>query len=118
MDAIRRCVLICALVVASPCAMAQDLIAQDLRTQQIDIQYVEPKTGNLRPVYELVMQARVLENIRDLLAPLRLPRRLLIKTESCDGESNAWYENDAVTVCYEFLDEFWKNVPDATTRAG
>ena len=44
-----------------------------------------------------------------------LPRRLLIKTEDCDGVSNAWYEEDAVTVCYEFLDDIWKNVPAAST---
>jgi hypothetical protein len=52
---------------------------------------------------------------RHSLAPLRLPRRLLIKTEDCDGVSNAWYEDDAVTVCYEFLDDIWKNAPATDT---
>jgi hypothetical protein len=92
--------------------------AQELRPRQVDIQYVEPKTASLRPVYELIVKVRTLEKIRDLLAPLRLPRRLLIKTESCDGESNAWYENDTVTVCYEFLDDLWKNVPTGPTPGG
>ena len=91
--------------------------AQELRPRRVDVQYVEPTAANLKPVYEQVVQARVLEKIRDLAAPLRLPRRLLIKMDTC-GESNAWYENDVVTVCYEYLDEFWKNVPAKTTPAG
>ena len=91
--------------------------AQDLSPRRVDIEYTAPAVAKLRPVYEQVVQARVLEKIRDLAAPLRLPRRLLIKTESC-GEANAWYENDVVTVCYEYLDEFWKNAPKKTTPAG
>lgn len=89
--------------------------AQELRPRQVDISYVEPKNARLRPVYEQIKQARALEKLQNLLAPLRLPRRLLIKTEDCDGVSNAWYEEDAVTVCYEFLDDIWKNVPAAAT---
>lgn len=89
--------------------------AQELRPKQVDIQYVEPKNAALRPVYEQIRKAQALEKIQNLLAPLRLPRRLLIKTEDCDGVSNAWYEEDAVTVCYEYLDDIWKNVPAAAT---
>ena len=105
-------ILACLIQTSSSATSAQELIPR-----RIDIQYVEPSAANLKPVYNQVMQARVLEKIRDLAAPLRLPRRLLIKTDSC-GEANAWYENDVITVCYEYLDEFWKNVPDKTTPAG
>lgn len=90
---------------------AQELQPQDLQPRRIDIRYLEPKNPRLNPVYEEIKQFRTLEKIQDLLAPLRLPRRLLIKTEDCDGVSNAWYEDDAVTVCYEFLDDIWKNAP-------
>jgi hypothetical protein len=92
--------------------------AKGLRTNRIDIQYVPPKTDALKPVYDVTKQARVLEKIQLLLAPLRLPRRLLLKTEGCDGESNAWYDGEAVTVCYEFLDDIWKNASPTTTPAG
>ena len=105
-------ILACLIQTSSSTTSAQELIPR-----RIDIQYVEPSAANLKPVYNQVMQARVLEKIRDFAAPLRLPRRLLIKTDSC-GEANAWYENDVITVCYEYLDEFWKNVPDKTTPAG
>jgi hypothetical protein len=105
-------ILACLIPVGSSMASAQELIPR-----RVDIQYVEPSAANLKAVYQQIVQTRVLEKIRDLAAPLRLPRRLLIKTDSC-GEANAWYENDVVTVCYEYLDEFWKNVPDKTTPAG
>ena len=99
-------IVLCFLLVVSSIVSAQEL-----RSRQVDIQYVEPKNPRLRPVHEEIKKARALEKLKDLLAPLRLPRRLLIKTEDCDGVSNAWYEDDAVTVCYEFLDDIWKNAP-------
>lgn len=99
-------------------ALFADPAQARLRTNRIDVEYAPPKTAALQPVHELVKKAAVLEKIQRLLAPLRLPRRLLLKTEGCDGVSNAWYDGEAVTVCYEFLDDIWKNVPATTTPAG
>lgn len=99
-------------------ASATASAAEEGGTGLIDIQYVEPQSADLRPVYDLVKNAQVLEKVQRMLAPLRLPRRLLLKTESCKGDSNAWYDDGVVVVCYEFFDEIWKKVPDTTTRAG
>src|SRR5262249_4864486 len=91
------------------CAIALGLLtphaadAKSLRPNRIDIFYAAPKTADLNPIHELVTKERVLERVRDLLVPLRLPRRLLVKIEGCDGVSNAWYDGEAVTVCYEFI---------------
>ena len=41
-----------------------------------------------------------------------------MKLAGCDGDSNAWYEDDTVTVCYEYIDEQMKNAPKETTPAG
>ena len=49
---------------------------------------------------------------------MRLPRALQLKVEGCDGVSNAWYEDDAITVCYEYLDDILQNAPQETTPAG
>ncbi len=92
--------------------------ARTLRPNRIDIQYVEPKAEKLKPVYEVVRKAQMLEKVRNLLRSLKLPRRLLLKTEDCEGVSNAWYDGDAVTVCYEYLDDIWKAAPAQTTPAG
>jgi hypothetical protein len=110
----------CALVAASS-ASAQPDKTRPVRlanTDRIVIQYVAPKSPEHRKVLELLKEQRTLEKVKELLGPIRLPRKLLIKTEGCDGVSNAWYDGEAVTVCYEYLDEVWKNVPDKTTPAG
>ncbi|MBX9845111.1 MAG: DUF4344 domain-containing metallopeptidase [Xanthobacteraceae bacterium] len=91
--------------------------AKRAKADRIDIAYVAPKSPEHRAVLELVKEHRTLEKIKQLLSPLRLSRRLLIKTAGCDGVSNAWYDGKAVTVCYEYLDEVWKNVPDEAAPA-
>ena len=72
----------------------------------------------MRICFELLKDRQVLERFKGLLSALRLPRPLVLKTEGCDGESNAWYENDAITVCYEYLDDILQNAPKETTPAG
>ncbi len=89
-----------------------------LRADQIQISYVAPKNSAHDAIFQLLKKRRVLEKFKGLLSPLRLPRPLLLKVEGCDGESNAWYDNDAVTVCYEYLDEVLQNAPKETTPAG
>jgi len=92
--------------------------AATLQSNRIDVQYVPPKSSAHGLLYKLVQERRVLEEIRDLLVPFRLPRRLLLKTVGCDGEVNAWYDDGAITVCYEFLDWVWQSAPQQTTPAG
>ena len=74
-------------------------------------QYVAPKNPAHQPIYDRLKQVRFLEQAQEFLSPFRLPRTLLMKTEGCDGESNAWYENDAITLCYEYIEEMWRNAP-------
>lgn len=108
-----------ALVLALSAATSADAEAvKGAKSKQVDIEYVAPKSAEHRPVLDLIKEHRTLEKIQQLLSPLRLPSRLLIKTEGCDGVSNAYYDDGAVTVCYEYLDDVWKNVPEETTSAG
>ena len=58
------------------------------RAKSIEIQYVPPKSDALKPIYDYVRESKGLEKVQAVLRPVRLPRRLLIKTESCDGDSN------------------------------
>ena len=88
------------------------------RAKSIEIQYVPPKSDALKPIYDYVRESKGLEKVQAVLRPVRLPRRLLIKTESCDGDSNAWYDGEAVTICYEFLDDIWKNAATETHPSG
>jgi len=114
-------ILLGALAMAMALSAADSAAAKAVKgasADRIDIEYVAPKSPEHQPVLELIKEHRTLEKIQQLLSPLRLPRRLLIKTEGCDGVSNAYYDDGAVTVCYEYLDDVWKNVPEEPTLAG
>src|SRR3954469_136869 len=91
-----------------------------LKAGQIKIAYIPPSNPEHQAIYEMVQERRVLERLRDYLRPLRLPRRLLLKTEGCDGDANAWYEesDETVTACYEYLADVLANAPQETTAAG
>jgi Putative metallopeptidase len=89
-----------------------------LRADRIQISYVPPKNSAHEAIFQLLKERRTLEKLKGLLSALRLPRALLLKVEGCDGESNAWYADDAVTVCYEYLEDILLNAPKETTPAG
>ena len=96
----------------APPALAQ--IAVDdptLKTDQFDFQYVEPKNPAHIPLYEMQKKNRVLERMQEFLSPFRLPRRIMIKTEGCDGVVNSYFRVDTITVCYEYLDYMRKHTP-------
>jgi hypothetical protein len=98
--------------------LATSVQAAPARPNRIGVRYVPPKNAAHQPIYQRLMEVRFLEKLQEFLSPFRLPRTLLIKTEGCDGESNAWYDNDAITICYEYIDEMWKYAPTETTPAG
>ena len=89
-----------------------------LRADRIQISYVPPKNAAHEPVFRLLKERQVLEKFKELLSPLRLPRALRLKVEGCDGVSNAWYGDDAITVCYEYIADILRNAPKETTPAG
>ena len=76
-----------------------------------------PKPAH-QPIYEQLQELRFLENLQEFLSPVRLPRMLLMKVEGCNGDANAWYENNEIIVCYEYIDQLWKTMPAETTAAG
>ena len=92
--------------------------APKARPNRIDISYVEPTSAAFQSLYKLLKEHRALEKLRDLLNPLRLPHHMLLQVRGCDGISNAWSDEESVTVCYEFLDDIWKNAPAQTTPSG
>jgi hypothetical protein len=89
-----------------------------LRADRIKFSCVPPKNSAHEPLFQLLKERRVLEKFKGLVSALRLPRALLLKVEGCDGESNAWYADDAVTVCYEYLEDILQNAPKETRPAG
>src|SRR5262245_13103641 len=99
-------------------AQAEARKAGSAQPNRIDIAYVEPKSAGNQRVAKLLKEHQVLEKIRELLNPLRLPHRLLLETRDCDGIANAFSNEESVTVCYEYVNDIWKNAPEQPTPAG
>jgi hypothetical protein len=75
------------------------------QTSPIEIVYEEPTDVALRPTYERLKDWGALEELQAFLEPLRLPRKLTVKTAQC-GEADAPYDpSGVVTVCYELVDQ-------------
>jgi hypothetical protein len=88
------------------------------RANRVSISYVPPKEPAHQPIYERLKESRVLERLQRFLSPFRLPRTLRISLAGCDGEADAFYGDDAITICYEYIHDLWKNMPAQTTPAG
>jgi Putative metallopeptidase len=85
---------------------------------RVSVSYLAPKNPAHQPIYEQLKEVRFLEKVQEFLSRVRLPRTLLVKLEGCDGDDNASYDKDIITICYEYIDEVWKTVPEATTEDG
>ena len=107
-----RAIAFSSVLIAATASFAED------RPDQIVIRYAPVTEPQLQPIARYVKEAHALEKAQTLLKPLRLPRPLEIEMRGCQGEINSWYEDDVVTICYEFLDDIWKHAPRETTPAG
>ena len=102
-----------AVVLASIClaAHATPALAQPpsaLPSSQIEIAYVPPSNRNFQPIYDRVKNRKVLEDLQQFLAPLRLPRKLTVKIEQCGAPSRPYQPQGPVTICYELIDQIEK----------
>jgi hypothetical protein len=56
--------------------------------------------------------------LQEFLSPYRLPRPLKVTLRECDGEADAFYGDDVITICYEYVEALWNNAPAQKTPAG
>jgi hypothetical protein len=103
-----RGTILTALVLAVLCAGSAEG-APPPKPKRVIIDYVLPIDPEHKPLYDLLREHRALEHVQTLLAPIRWPRTLKLEVKGCDGESNAWYEDGVVTVCYEYLVDMWRS---------
>jgi hypothetical protein len=90
----------------------------DLLNSKVEIRYEEPKNTKWSGVYDRMKQRHVLEDLRQFLAPLRLPRKLAIVAKQCD-ETNAFYNRrEGVILCYEYVGKMEELAPANKTAEG
>jgi hypothetical protein len=82
-----------------------------LKTDSFDFAYVEPKDSKHKDLYDKLRHIRLLEKLQAFLAPIKLPRRVMIKVEGCNGLANAYFDNDEIKVCYEYFEYLMKKSP-------
>ena len=106
---------ITSLLVATTVAATALAASQVTRVQ---IRYEPPKDPVHSQIYEELARRRSLERLQEFLSPFLLPRTLTIMLTGCDGEADAFYGDEEITICYEYVDELWKNMPAETTPGG
>ncbi len=74
----------------------------------VDIAYVQPANPAFRPIYDRLVKLQVLEELRQFLAPLRLPRKLTVRVEQCGAATRPFKPQGPAVVCYEMIDQIEK----------
>ena len=92
--------------------------APALSTHQIRVTYMPPREAKHQPIYEALQERRVLETLRSMLNPLRLPRELTLELKSCGGKVDAYYWEATATVCYEYVELIQQHAPKVGTPGG
>ena len=88
------------------------------RSNRVRVKYVPPKDPSHQEIYETLKERRSLERMQSFLSPFRLPRMLTLSVQGCNGEADAFYDKNVITICYEYIAELWKNMPDKRTEGG
>ena len=100
-----------ACLLLAPIARAPQSLAQ---SSPIEIAYEEPTDPSLRSVYERLKQWGTLEKLQAFLEPLRLPRKLTVRTAQCGTTDMPYRPSSPVTVCYELMDQIASMVSQRT----
>src|SRR5262245_51436103 len=95
----------------SPFVLVAGAFAQappELSNPQIDIEYVQPRNSALQPIRERLQKRLVLEQLKQFLAPLRLPQKLAVHFDQCGGPARAYKSPGPSSICYELIDQIEK----------
>ena len=106
------------LLTASAMTACTTVKTNQAKTNQVRISYVSPKNPVHQEVYKLLKERQSLEKFQEILSPFRLEWILTISLTECDGEADAMYSDDTITICYEYIEQLRKYMPAKTTPAG
>src|SRR5262245_50211123 len=82
-------ILIAAITVAIHTTAIAHAETPESSTHRIAIAYEQPKNPAHERLRDLLVDARVLEQVQEILSAFRLPKMLPISIEGCDGDSDA-----------------------------
>lgn len=118
----RRAAIGVVMLAATSLLSAVPVQAQPVRSTRgrVVVVYAPPRDPGHRNIHLILRRQRVLERLSEVVRLVRLPRRLTLRLEGCDGEPNAWYdpERHAVTMCYEMAASVRDLAPRKASPAG
>ena len=81
--------------------------------------YDVPSNRRLQPIYDRLTDRDVLAQLDKYLRPLRLPRKLTVRTKQCgDGNILADYKSGRdLVLCYEYLERVETLIKDAKVQS-
>ena len=108
-----------------PCAVSFSLAsmqsmaaAPQVHANRIRIEYLAPNNAAYDPIYERLKDRQALERLQGIFSPLLLPFDLTLRTQDCGGIANGRYDRPVITVCYEYVNDFLKALPQEPTPEG
>jgi Putative metallopeptidase len=109
-----------AMAAAGSAGLSAPASAQAPTNSQIDIAYVEPTNPAYEPLYQRLKVRQPLEELQQFLAPLKLPKKLLVQTKECGTTyvPVAAYKGGTANICYEYLDQIERLAPATTSADG
>jgi hypothetical protein len=105
-------------VAATAPAIAQEVRVvppPDLFNPKVEFEYVRPRNTDFMPIYERLKARKVLETLRQFLAPLKFKdgQTLIVKFDECGAPYRRHKGTGEATVCYEFVDQIDRLAPTA-----
>ena len=88
------------------------------KTDQLVVSYELPTNPTHQRIYDLLTKRRSLERLKEFVSPFRLPVPLHMSLAKCSGEADAFYGDDKIVICYEYIEELWRDMPAQTTPSG
>jgi hypothetical protein len=102
----RAAAFACALVY--PAIHATQAVAQapseTIQNPQIEVAYVQPSNPALMPIYDRLKNRKVLEQLKQFLAPIKLSRKLTVQFDQCGAPTRAYKPQGPATICYEVVE--------------
>ena len=115
-----RTAAVALLAAAVGCLGSVAIAAPALKSDRFRVAYQPPEDPAFTAMYEELQGAQVLESLRSVLSFVRLPRTVRLVLVDCDGDANAYYDPDELTVsvCYEYVRELRKLADNPGRPAG
>ena len=88
------------------------------KTDQLVVSYEVPAKPEHQQIHDLLKKRQSLEKLKSFLSPYRLRWPLYVSLVECDGEADAYYGDDKISICYELIEELSQHMPAQTTPSG